>query len=225
MQPGDAARIDRLIDQIEKGYVKSASDRGGATKWGISKPVLAEWYGRPVTDAEVRDLPRDTAVAIYHARYLRPFELVTDPTLRDLVFDTAVWMGEGRAKVFLQRAVGTAVDGVLGPKTRDALQRANLVEVLRSINQQRIEFTGEIITNEALKLRRQWTKTFAYVEALAAAKQLESLVDGRPTAEGVKYLKSVIEEQQDALKAWLQGLNAMQAFNAHGWCSRLARYL
>jgi len=113
--------IDRTIAR-EGGFVDHPEDPGGATNMGITRRTLGDYLGREATVAEVRDLTRARARAIYHEMYMeRPgFAGIDDPWLRELLFDAGVLLGPGRPVRWLQEAAGVAVDGVLGPNTRDA---------------------------------------------------------------------------------------------------------
>lgn len=96
--------IDTLIDR-EGGYSNHPSDRGGATKYGITEAVArAHGYS-----GAMRNLPRDEAAAIYKRLYwLRPrFDQVAKRSRKIAaeLFDTGVNMGPAVAATFLQRAL------------------------------------------------------------------------------------------------------------------------
>lgn len=112
--------------QAEGGYVNDPSDRGGATKYGITeKTARANGY-----TGDMRDLPMETARGIYRSEYIvKPgydaFVSVSSELAAEL-FDTGVNMGPATATKFLQRAVNAlygsslVVDGKMGPATRNA---------------------------------------------------------------------------------------------------------
>ena len=116
----------------EGGYSNDKHDSGGETMWGITADeARSHGYTGPM-----RDLPRDTAIAIYKADYwVGPgFDKLyaVSPTLAAKLLDTGINMGVGTGVKFLQRALnvlnqrGTQwpdlmVDGGLGQKTLDAL--------------------------------------------------------------------------------------------------------
>lgn len=127
--------IDSLIDELiarEGGYVHHPADRGGPTRFGISKGVArAQGYA-----GDMRALPREEAAAIYRRLYwLRPgFDKVAEvaPDIAAELFDTGVNMGPAVAAGFLQRALNAlnrgatdfpdiAVDRRIGPATLAAL--------------------------------------------------------------------------------------------------------
>lgn len=127
--------IDELIDTLierEGGFVNHPSDRGGATKYGITEAVArAHGYS-----GAMRDLPRDEAAAIYKRLYwLRPrFDQVAKRSQKIAaeLFDTGVNMGPAVAATFLQRALSAlnrnradypdlVPDGRIGAATLSAL--------------------------------------------------------------------------------------------------------
>ena len=106
------------IFQSEGGFVDHPRDPGGATNLGITHAVLSEWRKRPVTKAEVRDLKRSEAAAIYRKKYWDPVRGDELPKGLDLIaFDGVVNSGVYRGARWLQSAVGADPDGVIGPKT------------------------------------------------------------------------------------------------------------
>lgn len=118
--------IDRTIAR-EGGFVDHPDDPGGATNMGITRATLSRHLGRTATRAEVRDLDRATARAIYQAEYMDApgFSRIADPGLREVLFDAGVLWGPDRPVRWLQRALGVAEDGVLGPVTQAAVAAAD----------------------------------------------------------------------------------------------------
>jgi lysozyme family protein len=132
--------------QREGGFVDHPADRGGPTKYGITEQ-RARAYGYA---GDMRDLPLETAKAIYRAIYWdRPgLGPVADrmPRLAAALFDTGVNMGPKVAATFLQRALNVlnrgardypdiVADGDNGPETLHALdglaaRRANAETLL-----------------------------------------------------------------------------------------------
>jgi lysozyme family protein len=96
--------IDELIAR-EGGYVARADDRGGPTRFGITRAVAAAhgWRG------DMARLPRDLAARIYRADYWEKPGLdrvaALSPRLAGELFDTGVNMGPAAAAGFLRRAL------------------------------------------------------------------------------------------------------------------------
>jgi hypothetical protein len=90
--------------------------------WGVTRKVaLQEGY-----TGDMHVLPRDTAKAIYLKRYWQPMRCDSMPDqIKFSLFDAAVNDGVKQAVIWLQRAMDVGDDGVLGPLTLDAAQRAN----------------------------------------------------------------------------------------------------
>jgi len=121
----------------EGGFVDHPNDPGGATNWGVTERV-ARAHGYT---GHMRDLPVDTAKAIYRKDYwdaVRAEELPA--AIRYAVFDAAVNSGPRQAIRWLQRAVGVRDDGVIGPVTLGAVRGANPEQVLRRMLAQRLRF-------------------------------------------------------------------------------------
>lgn len=141
--------VDDLITEIierEAGFVDHPHDRGGPTRWGITKATLQSWRGHHVTREDVRSLDQGEARDIYRAQYVVApgFEALPEP-LRAQVVDFGVNAGPHQATKTLQRVVGVKDDGVLGARTRAAIASADLSEVTRRFWQERIRYYGHLV--------------------------------------------------------------------------------
>lgn len=139
--------IDRVIER-EGGYVSHPSDRGGATKYGITQGTLAAWRGHPVTADQVALLSRAEAAAIYRKNYFTGFEAVTDPKVLEFLFDYAVNSGTGRAIKALQSVLGVTADGAFGPKSKAALAAVNQSTLYWPLICERLDFYLRIVGND-----------------------------------------------------------------------------
>lgn len=114
-----------LVLRWEGGFSDHPDDPGGATNLGITWRTLSEWRGRPASVEEVRALTLEDVRPIYRSRYWDACRCDELPDGVDfMVFDGAVNQGPNRAKRLLQRSLGVAEDGILGPVTMAAAQRA-----------------------------------------------------------------------------------------------------
>lgn len=132
MSPKVQALIDGIIAR-EGGekFTNDPSDAGGPTRWGITEKVARAFgYTGPMAS-----LPREVAVDIYRAQYVKPYELLEAVSARvfEECVDTEVNLRPGVAGTFLQRWLnafnkgGTlyadvAVDGRVGVGTANALK-------------------------------------------------------------------------------------------------------
>jgi lysozyme family protein len=132
--------FDEAFDVLlghEGTYSRHPDDPGGETMWGITRKVaMKEGYV-----GEMRLLPRDTAKAIYRRRYWGALNLDALPdAIRFPLFDAAVNSGPEQAVKWLQRAVDVVDDGILGPMTVHAAQRANPLKVAAYMTGERLDF-------------------------------------------------------------------------------------
>lgn len=133
--------FERLLGH-EGGYVNDPRDPGGETNWGVTRVVArANGYTGPM-----RDLPVSVAKDIYRKTYwnaVRADEL-PEPVRYD-VFDAAVNHGVSQAAKWLQRAVGTTPDGVIGAATVGAARAAG-PHLPAHFNGQRLQFYTDLNT-------------------------------------------------------------------------------
>jgi lysozyme family protein len=100
----------------EGGYVDNPADPGGATNMGITLATYRGWSDNPdLGAAQVQDMTRRTAEAIYRSSYWNPLRADALPQGVDLsVFDMGVNAGIWRSARLLQRAIGFTGDEVDG---------------------------------------------------------------------------------------------------------------
>lgn len=149
---------DEVIEALvrrEGGYVDHPADRGGPTKYGITRGTLSVVRGRPVSAAETAALGVDEARAIYRDLYvIRPgFDRIEDGRLREQVVDAGALHGTGWAARRLQEVAGVAVDGVIGPVTLATVNGALSPGALaRAYLRRRVHRIGRIVQADATQL-------------------------------------------------------------------------
>ena len=133
----------------EGGYVDHPKDPGGATNLGCTKKVWEEWVGHEVTKDDIKALTIADVSPLYKARYWDKCRCDDLPRGVDFaVFDFAINSGVGRASKLLQRAVGVAADGAIGPATLAAVADANPRELATKICELRLAFLQALPTWE-----------------------------------------------------------------------------
>jgi lysozyme family protein len=132
------AAFERLLGH-EGCYVNDPNDRGGETKFGISK--------RSYPGEDIAGMTLERAKQIYWHDYWGPAgcDAVPDGVRFDL-FDMAVNSGVGAAVRALQRAVGEPVDGILGPRTLQAVQSMPAPRVVARFNGARLLVLADAVT-------------------------------------------------------------------------------
>ena len=143
-----------ILLHFEGGYVNDKYDKGGETKYGISK--------RAYPDLDIENLTIEDAKNIYYKDYW--LKAKCDKILFPVNifhFDTAVNCGVYRANRCLQIAISRSgfpigIDGIIGNQTLTALNRCNIHLLLMNYAIVRTEFYITIGDSRFLKgwLRR-----------------------------------------------------------------------
>lgn len=124
--------IARVLSS-EGGYSNNIKDPGGETNWGISK--------RSYPDVDIKNLTRAEACEIYERDFWEPVAGNDLPfAVAFEVLDFAVNSGGSVALQYLQRAVGVADDGHIGPVTIAAVKAAPLAPLLLAYLSLRLDF-------------------------------------------------------------------------------------
>ena len=124
-----------LVFTHEGGYINDSSDKGGETKYGISK--------RSYPNIEIASITKEMAKAIYRRDFWEKerYNNIKDIALAAKIFDISVNIGSHWANRLLQRALraigkqNIAEDGILGSVSLVAVNASDplaLIAALRS---------------------------------------------------------------------------------------------
>ena len=106
----------------EGGYVNDPRDPGGATNMGVTQRAWEEYVGHPVSERSMIALTRDMVKPFYKAKYWDKINGDRLPSGVDhAAFDLAVNSGVSRAARYMQRIAGVPEDGLIGPKSLEAI--------------------------------------------------------------------------------------------------------
>jgi len=116
---------DDIIEK-EKGYVNSVNDRGGETKYGISK--------RQYPTLDIKNLSKENALTIYQTDYWEKYNLprINSQLIASVIFDMLVNMGSNaircaqRAVNHCEYAMVLKIDGVLGNLTIEEINSVTI---------------------------------------------------------------------------------------------------
>ena len=143
--------FDEIIEQVlehEGGFVDDPTDRGGQTKYGISK--------RAYPDEDIKGLTVERAKELYKRDYWDRFKVDNLPDrIRHIYFDMCVNMGGGRATKILQEACNSKnsykidVDGGIGKNTIKA--SANLEDF--RLRAYRVMFYAELVMKKPEQMK------------------------------------------------------------------------
>lgn len=127
---------DKAFDLLmvnEGGYVNNCHDKGGETKYGISKKAYP--------DLDICNLTVEQAKAIYKKDYWDRCKCDYLPdALSVALFDFAVNSGVSRAVKYLQTSLCLKADGIIGNATIGAANRLPVRDVLDDYLDRRLTF-------------------------------------------------------------------------------------
>ena len=134
-----------FVLQFEGGYVNHPDDPGGPTNLGITQSTLSSFIGRQATIEEVKALTPAKVAPIYRLRYWDRVQGDDLPAGVDLaVFDFGVHSGPTRSVMSLQRVLGVADDGKLGPVTLTAANAASPLKTVNALCDARLDFLMQL---------------------------------------------------------------------------------
>ena len=138
----------------EGGVSNDPLDRGGFTNLGVTQRVWEEFVGHKVSEADMRALTPEKVGKLYKQKYWNAAYCEVLPRGLDyVVFDFAVNAGTGRAVKTLQSAIGMVVDGIIGPRTRAAINGANAKELVAKYSDARTDFYQGIVARRPDQVR------------------------------------------------------------------------
>lgn len=134
----DFTHAFRLMMSHEGGYVNDPDDPGGETYKGVARKIHSKWDGWFKVDMLKRqagfpaNLDRDVdlqeAVSdFYRITFWDPMkgDEMIDQEVANSIFDFGVNAGLSTSTALAQMVVGAKADGVIGPKTLEALNSFN----------------------------------------------------------------------------------------------------
>ncbi len=136
----------------EGGYVNHPSDPGGETNFGISR--------RAYPNENIAGMTLERAQFLYRRDYWQPCRCDDLPAPVAIeIFDAAVNSGVGQAVRWLQRALGVADDGVIGPMTVSAAASSSSPALCARMLGERLAFVSSLSTWPSFG--RGWAKRIA----------------------------------------------------------------
>lgn len=155
-----------IILRHEGGYVNHPSDPGGRTNMGVTQRTWEAWTGKPANERIMRGLTRADVTPLYRKNYWDAVQGDDLPgPLALCVFDFAVNAGPSRAAKLLQRVLGVAVDGKIGPNTIRASIGENVNGLVREYQNARRSFYRSLPTFKTFG--KGWLRRVDEVEAAA----------------------------------------------------------
>jgi len=145
-----------LVD--EGGFTDDSRDRGGITNYGITKATLLEAIEADIVPREttIRTLTKSNAIDIYSEFYWKRLNLdkIDAQSIANKILNVSVNVGLHWGVILLQRAVHAATgdvleeDGILGPKTLEAVNSAPAASLLAAYRSEQAGYYRSIVTKD-----------------------------------------------------------------------------
>jgi lysozyme family protein len=157
-----------LVIADEGGFVDHPKDPGGMTNLGVTRRSWENYLNRDVTEMEMRGLTPDAIKPFYKAMYWDKIKGDQLPAGVDYAaYDLAVNSGTGRAARYLQEIAGVFADGVIGPKSIEAIKACDPDQMIDALCDMRLAFLKRLTTFDTFG--KGWTRRVAGVKAKATS--------------------------------------------------------
>jgi len=155
-----------MVIKHEGGFVDHPRDPGGMTNLGVTRSAWQGYLNRDVTEAEMRALTPEVVKPFYKSLYWDRIKADSLPSGVDYAaYDLAVNSGPHRAAQYLQQIAGVTVDGMIGPKSLEAIKACDAKETADAICDMRLDFLKKLSTFGTFG--RGWTDRVGKVKAKA----------------------------------------------------------
>lgn len=155
-----------MVIKSEGGFVNNPKDPGGMTNLGVTRTAWQGYLNRDVTEAEMRALTPEAVKPFYKALYWDRIKGdMLPPGVDYAAYDLAVNSGPHKAAQYLQEIAGVPVDGMIGPKSLEAIKSCNAEETADAICDMRLDFLKKLSTFGTFG--RGWTDRVGRVKAKA----------------------------------------------------------
>jgi lysozyme family protein len=155
-----------MVLKHEGGFVNHPKDPGGMTNLGVTRTNWELYLDHDVTEADMRALTPEMVKPFYKKNYwdkIRGDEL---PSGVDYAaYDLAVNSGTGRAAKYLQQIAGVTADGVIGPRSMEAIKKCDAEDTVDSLCTMRLDFLKNLNTFDTFG--KGWTIRVNDVKAKA----------------------------------------------------------
>ena len=156
----DIKKLMPFILQWEGGFVNDPVDRGGATNKGITIGTFRQFYGAGATVEQLKNITDEQWLHIFRVGYWDAWKAdrINNQAIANIVVDWAWASGAATSIKQVQRMLGVAVDGVMGPVTLNALNRRPARELFSDIKDRRLSFVKGVVARDPSQQRfiRGW---------------------------------------------------------------------
>lgn len=130
------------LKRIEGGFVEHTLDKGGATMCGITLKTFRDYYGSDMTKLDLISITDRQIEHIYRDGYWDrcKADQIKNQSIAELLVDFAVNSGVRTAVKKIQALLRIECDGVMGPKTLQAINAKDSRILFNELKDVRIAF-------------------------------------------------------------------------------------
>ena len=140
--------------------------RQGSTMLGCTQANWEAYIGHQVTQDDMKKLTKDDVKPLYKKNYWDAVSGDLLPTGLDYAaFDFAINAGPSASRKMIQRALGVTADGVFGPMTMAAIEKADAKELIHKFSDAKTAFYKSL--NNFNVYGTGWLRRVADVQTVA----------------------------------------------------------
>lgn len=157
------------------GWSNDPNDNGGATMIGVTLGTYrayCKYKGRRVPNAlNLKNIPYKEWRDIVHTMYWSKWkaDLIEDQNVANMIVDWVWTSGQGIGIKRVQKILGVTADGIVGPKTVDAVNKADAKDLFTKVyNARAAHFNAIVKANPSQKKwLKGWMNRINYIYKLA----------------------------------------------------------
>ena len=140
------AKTISFIKKWEGGYAEIPGDKGGATNSGITLSTFQFYYGKTKTKLDLKKMTQSQWQYIFEKGFWNKIQCdkINDDSVK-MIFCDWYWASGNYAVKHVQKLAGVTDDGVVGPKTLEAINKINGKEMFTKIKNDRVSFVNSIV--------------------------------------------------------------------------------
>lgn len=146
------SNYDKALENIlkaEGGFTDDPRDpgnklddgRAGCTNMGVTQAVWEEYVGHKVSTADMKALTKEQVGKFYKTKYWDRVQADALPTGLDfLAASFAINAGPGSSAKLIQKCINSVPDGVIGPRTLQAIAGVDAKELIEKFSQAKTDY-------------------------------------------------------------------------------------
>lgn len=148
-----------FIRSWEGGFSCHKNDRGGATKWGVTIGTFMMVYGKRMTVEDLKKMSEEQWMHIFKTYFWNKWRAdeIESQAVANILVDW-IWLSGPKTIQYVQKILGVAVDGVVGPKTIAAVNSFGAKKLFEAVKIMRRAYINSISKGSQKVFQGGWTR-------------------------------------------------------------------